>query len=135
MTPNKRAMLVVLGVALVALACHSPTHTGGGAIKAIALRPDLKPIGLFVSPGEEYLVVQTAAPANLNIVYLPNLKEQSRIVLLDAHDHHNRKQISQVANYRIEHLAFHTVDRCQHLPARRRKGQECRRDCQGHTGH
>jgi len=81
MTPNKRAMLAVLGVALVVLACHSPTHTGGGAIKAIALRPDLKPIGLFVSPGEEYLVVQTAAPANLNIVYLPILKEQSHRTL------------------------------------------------------
>jgi hypothetical protein len=70
-------MLVVLGLSLGILACHSPTHTGGGAIKAVTLRPDLKPVGLYVSPGEEYLVVQTAAPANLNIVYAPNFVQET----------------------------------------------------------
>ena len=62
MTSYKRALLAVIGVALFVIACHTPTHTGRGAIKAMTLRPDLKPVGLYVSPGEEYLVVQTAAP-------------------------------------------------------------------------
>jgi len=81
MTSSKRALVVLVGLALGALACHSPAHTGGGAIKAIALRPDLKPIGLYVSPGEEYLVVQTAAPAHLNVVYTPRFKQEKYLSL------------------------------------------------------
>jgi hypothetical protein len=71
MTDRTRGLVVALSVLLASLGCASPKHTGGGEIEAVLIRPDLKPVGLYVAPGEEYIVVQMAAPAHLNVVYSP----------------------------------------------------------------
>jgi len=84
MSPAKRALTVV-GLALAVVGCYTPTHTGEGAIDMVMIRPDLKPVGLFVAPNEEYLVVQTAPPASVNVVYSP-LFTQLNLVSLAYQD-------------------------------------------------
>ena len=85
MTTSQRALLVLAGLGLALAACHSPTHTGGGEIQAVNLRPDLSPIGLYVSPKEEFFVVQTAAPQNINVVYTGRMV-QEKLRVIDYQD-------------------------------------------------
>ncbi|MEN8148660.1 MAG: hypothetical protein ABFS86_02485 [Planctomycetota bacterium] len=85
MTSGKRVppALLVMGLILATglTACPGKTHTGPGDIKAIMIRPDLKPIGLYPSAEEEYLVMQTASPGSVNVVYTGRIQQEQMRVL------------------------------------------------------
>jgi hypothetical protein len=117
-----RALLAIIGLGLFLTAslagCHGPEHTGPGDIKAIKIRPDLSPLGLYMAPKEEYLVAQMAAPGNANVVYTGMIEqEQFRVTTYqDLSFGDNPKLAATLTPLTVQMLSMPSMEKGGRLP-------------------